>query len=101
MKKAERLQNSRLYLLYGVHSRLIRKKSENNINKLSVTVNLGAYIYIVKECSNLSSVLTAEVSFTSDLTRLNNDFVRLLVRPLKCHRFTPILLLEERKGRLT
>lgn len=58
-------------------------KVESNIIKpsqTSVAACLAAYIYIVKEAFYVSSVLgeeTAVVSFTFDLTRLHNDFVRL------------------------
>lgn len=55
-------------------------KVESNIIKLNVAACLAAYIYIVKEAFYVSSVLgeeTAVVSFTFDLTRLHNDFVRL------------------------
>lgn len=88
LKEAGKLLNGIKYLymastarsLIGSFDNRHPRKGENHINKLDVTVCCGAFIYIFKECFNLSSVFgqeTAEVSFTFDLTSLNNDFVTL------------------------
>lgn len=56
------------------------RKGENSTNKVNLTACFSTYSRIFKEGIHVSSVLgeeNAEVSFTFDLTRVHNDFVRL------------------------